>query len=489
MCKACGSFVVDREASCRRCGGAIEGRASSQPARAEGDPAKLVASLEAMRLQGRELLDRLQQQHRRLAAAAAPYRDLPAQWEARAYAAVKAGDDALAREALFRQREMQTLVDEQQRQLVAIEADIVRCDEALAGIEKRIAEAGRRQALLRANKARAAARAQIEATLAQQRAAASSQGPLSSLALEPNPSLLLDDRLSVRLPEGARTAQRRVGGLMGMAISARRELQVGVAASASGELSRMVFELIDPFAYANNEREAMAAARASALTSQIGVPFAVSTPSPEVSLFEAQSLEQGRADLLVAEALVQHPDRTVLLARFYTDKATAARGAGDVLGCARNVAGSIAPGPRALSVGARLQAFGPPAAADLLAVELPAGFAFDTDRGADFAVHTFSYVVPFGVDPLVLKVYLGGHPSRRYADAPAEVRRGNERGWVLGGEVSWSLFFDEDIVLQEVIAKVPGGGAPLFLHAFGSATSPEQARYVRDMVAAIKPLG
>jgi phage shock protein A len=88
------------------------------------------------------------------------------EWERKAMVAVRAGDDALAKEALARKRQHQDLADQYKQQWEAQRRAVEQLKQALVQLSGKIEEAKRKKALLIARKKRAEAQKAINETLA-----------------------------------------------------------------------------------------------------------------------------------------------------------------------------------------------------------------------------------------------------------------------------------------------------------------------------------
>jgi phage shock protein A len=87
------------------------------------------------------------------------------EWERRAMLAVKAGDDALAREALTRKKQYEDLIAQYQGQWQKQKASVDQLKLALRALNNKIEEAKRKKSLLIARQKRAEAQARIQETL------------------------------------------------------------------------------------------------------------------------------------------------------------------------------------------------------------------------------------------------------------------------------------------------------------------------------------
>jgi phage shock protein A len=88
-----------------------------------------------------------------------------AEWERRAMLAVRSGDDALAKEALARKKEHQTLAEQFQDQWSKQKAAVEQLKLALRALNNKIEEAKRKKNLLIARKKRAEAQKAIQETM------------------------------------------------------------------------------------------------------------------------------------------------------------------------------------------------------------------------------------------------------------------------------------------------------------------------------------
>src|SRR6478609_8292604 len=87
------------------------------------------------------------------------------EWERRAMLAVRAGDDALAKEALSRKKEHQTLAEQFQDQWSKQKQAVDQLKLALRALNNKIEEAKRKKSLLVARQKRAEAHSKIQETL------------------------------------------------------------------------------------------------------------------------------------------------------------------------------------------------------------------------------------------------------------------------------------------------------------------------------------
>jgi phage shock protein A len=91
--------------------------------------------------------------------------DKAKEWERKAMVAVRAGDDALAKEALVRKQEHENIAGQFQQQWISQKAAVAKLKDALRLLNNKIEEAKRKRNILIARKKRAEAQQQIAATM------------------------------------------------------------------------------------------------------------------------------------------------------------------------------------------------------------------------------------------------------------------------------------------------------------------------------------
>lgn len=91
--------------------------------------------------------------------------DKAKEWERKAMVAVRAGDDSLARQALIRKQEHETISQQFQQQWLAQKQAVEKLKDALRLLNNKIEEAKRKKNILIARKKRAEAQQQIAATM------------------------------------------------------------------------------------------------------------------------------------------------------------------------------------------------------------------------------------------------------------------------------------------------------------------------------------
>ncbi|NTW00494.1 MAG: phage shock protein A [Oscillochloris sp.] len=111
------------------------------------------------------------------------------QWQSKAEAALRAGDEALAKAALSRKVQTQKLADQYRQQEVAQEEQVSALQDALVNLETRIAEVKAKKELIIAKKNRAATQEAIQRT-------AASMGRISAIDKLDELEEKVDDRLA-----------------------------------------------------------------------------------------------------------------------------------------------------------------------------------------------------------------------------------------------------------------------------------------------------
>jgi len=133
------------------------------------DPEKILTQL--LEDMAKQLMEAKQQvavaiaDEKRLAKQAEEQRAKVAEWEKRAMLAVRAGNDALAKEALARKAELSLLAEQYQAQWQKQKASVDQLKLALRALNNKIEEAKRKKSLLVARQKRAEAQSKIQETL------------------------------------------------------------------------------------------------------------------------------------------------------------------------------------------------------------------------------------------------------------------------------------------------------------------------------------
>lgn len=133
------------------------------------DPEKILTQL--VEDMGRQLAEAKKQvavaiaDEKRLQKQVQAERDAAAEWERRAMLAVRANNDALAKEALARRQEHTTLAEQYQAQWQKQKASVDQLKLALRALNNKIEEAKRKKSLLIARQKRAEAQAKIQETM------------------------------------------------------------------------------------------------------------------------------------------------------------------------------------------------------------------------------------------------------------------------------------------------------------------------------------
>lgn len=261
---------------------------------------------------------------------------------------------------------------------------------------------------------------------------------------------LLGGRLTVALPAEARVAPRR-RSIMAAEESDEEETRV-ILAPGAGDLARFVMLARETFVTGTGDapadarlwlRESGERARVEPIAAGEGLSVAAIVP---------QTAARGDAPLLVLALLVERPDKTIAEVGFYIlPEMAGERAKWDAR--ARAVAGSLAAGQNALVATRdhRVDVGGGRA----LALRSPEPFVLTRQPGPDFLVFRIRSLRPIGRPPSAIGVYVGGHPSYQFEQAgiaPADVQKIS--GKLLGNDVEWMRWTEEDVVMLEAMTRV-----------------------------------
>ncbi len=256
---------------------------------------------------------------------------------------------------------------------------------------------------------------------------------LQAVVLEDAPVHLLAGHLVVLLPAGA-VIEARAHNIMDApaadALETRAVLDVGtrrvvlmaheLARSAPEDLPAAVRALFEDDA---ERREAL-----------VVHENAAGPGGARVVRVEPPAVDATREAILVAGAVVAHPDGTLQSVAVYVNAATLddLAGARDL---AARVLGTLQPGPRSLTRKPGTIELATDAGRHLL-IDVPGDVLYGRQVGVDFLVHRLRVIVPLGRDGHSLGIYEGWYPQE---PAESAVR---EKATLCGREVSWELTQD-----------------------------------------------
>lgn len=316
---------------------------------------------------------------------------------------------------------------------------------------------------------------------------------------------LLSDRLSLRMPKGARVEARPHSI---MAADQPNEQETRVMLDAGDE--RLVVMTYEVFARIPQGKDPESVVRA-AMEKDFDPPRPTLTPLP---LADARTkawavvpaaMDKNREAILVLAAYVVHPDGFVQTLSFYVNPASA-KGEGcsgqiraanasnlpkatsDLPGCtalARALASTIAPGPRRLDVAGGERKLQGQYNDDTFLAKVPPGTSVTTQKGPDFTVHRVLFPADLGAQQPTLGVYVGGHPSFQYNQVEAKVKPTQKPGKALGQSVTWQVWqVNPERVMAEAITAHPRSQG-MKVHVFASAGSEKELAPLLDTAASL----
>jgi hypothetical protein len=295
---------------------------------------------------------------------------------------------------------------------------------------------------------------------------------------------LLDGRLALRMPSGV-VVQPVAVSLMGAPAAAETETRVVLDAGAE-RLVTMATELFQhcPSGFRETVDTISARWQLPAGTRLQALPVPADTPTGlEVVAIARAPLDRTRQAVPVMDAFVRHPDTTVQQLTCYVSP----NAADDTEGCgflAFQVLRTLTAGQRALVSHAGPRELPDVAGQPAATVSVPAGWVQSTQRGASFAVHTLTRVMPFGGRFGSVTVYLGGHPSPLHRQVPPETV--TTRPGVLAGQpATWYVIrsTEDGQVSREALV----GLGQRVLHAFSVSDEPALEGEIDSILSAIQP--
>jgi hypothetical protein len=312
-------------------------------------------------------------------------------------------------------------------------------------------------------------------------------GELGRAYLPETEIALLDGRLAVRMPAAA--AVQPVGASL-MGAPASTETQTRVVLDVGDErLVMMATELFQhsPSGFRETVDTITAHWQLPAGTRLQVLPVPFATPTGLEGLAVARApLDRTRQAVPVMDAFVRHADTTVQQLTCYVSP----NAADDTEGCgflAFRIFGTLTAGQRALVSNAGPRELpditGQPAAT----VTVPPGWVLSTRRGASFAVHTLTRVMPFGGRFGSVTVYLGGHPSPLHQQAaPGTVA--TRPGGLAGQATTWYFIRSTEdgqppLLRREALVNL----GQVMLHAFSATDEPGLEGEIEAIMGAIQP--
>jgi hypothetical protein len=272
---------------------------------------------------------------------------------------------------------------------------------------------------------------------------------------------LLNGRLRVRLPAGARN-EARGHSIMAAPQSVQQETRLVLDAGRE----RLVVMSYELFATAGDD---LAAAVRKYLAEDGATekiePLTLAGLRAIVAVPTTHDLK--REAIPVLDVFVASPDSTVQALAFFVNPA----GGTDIQGVtelARRSAATLAAGPAKLpsTTGSRVLSDG-------LHITVPAGYVATRQDGPDFTVHHLRKLGPLGEPTTRVGIYLGGHPAYQHKqvdDTPVALKK--TAGKLLGQAMEWHTWTrgkpPTQVTTMEAI--VPHGSG-LLVHVFMSAPS------------------
>ena len=271
-------------------------------------------------------------------------------------------------------------------------------------------------------------------------------GELGKQILEATPLKLLDGRVLVKMPMGAKKEALGPASIMASAPSTQRTDR----AVFKVDKEKLVLVASETFGTVGEDAEkevrryyAKAWFGEFTLTPLKFDDAAAAQKLMGFLLYPTRPPADEESRVVVVAAIVL-PDKTVVAIDVYVNPTAY----DDKDGCrkvAEAILASIRPGEKKLALEGGVRRLGLSRKKKDLAVELPANFAMTIDRGPDFDVYRFIPVLPLNKESGNLSIYFGMQPEYQYKQRASEesdkepaVRKVD--GKILGRDVKWHVW-------------------------------------------------
>lgn len=323
--------------------------------------------------------------------------------------------------------------------------------------------------------------------------------PSAAFLAKRSPTSLLSDRLTLRMPVGAKS-QARSHSIM--AADTPNEEETRVLLDAGDE--RFVLMAYELFATPGQDPER---AVRTDMNSEMGdlkptlAPLRLSDSNTQAWAVVPGVADRERVAIPVLAVYVVHPDRFMQLLTFYVNPAAAK----DPKGCSglASAAGATdlpdpsAPLPRCtafaqaiastLHAGARrMDVSGGERPLGEFVAKVPPGASITAQEGPDFFVYRVRLPVELGGKQPTLGIYVGGHPSYQYRQNDAQVQPTEKQAPAFGKTVAWQVWpMSPERVMAEVIVPHPKPNEG-FVHLFAGAGDEKALAPVLELAASLR---
>ena len=294
---------------------------------------------------------------------------------------------------------------------------------------------------------------------------------------------LLNKRLTVEMPEGS-VNEARGHNIMAAPESNQNETRL-VYEEGDKKMVVMAWELFKK-AGPDYDKEVIKAMDAwldsedtAIETKKIGEHIVVGTPETPNADSDA---------ILYATALIRHDDETLQRVAFYFNPEFN-KNPEECRKLAEKLVSSLKIGERKMNLKAGERRLAAMNEGSSLAVTVPAGWTFTTQKGPDFLVHQLREVSPFGESSSSLGFYLGGHPGYHHERMDeGELIESVRKSPLLGEEREWVEYLrkgQDDWRNVEVICALSEDGY-WKAHVFGGAKDEKGLEEVLKIAATFK---
>jgi len=292
----------------------------------------------------------------------------------------------------------------------------------------------------------------------------------------------LDDRLLLRMPEGA-IEEARQHSIMAAPEPNTRETRL-VWTSGERKVVVMVYEL---FQTAGADYQAQLKKLVAGWKVEADISAVRERPGLRVCTVTPRKLDASRDAVFTLAAYTALADGSVQSVVVYVNP----KAAQDPAGCAAlaaKIGDSIASGTRKLSAEAGTQVIQDLGQARRVVLDVPVGFTMTVQRGPDFHVVSITKIVPLGELGPSFNAYFGGHPGYQHARQDEKPKVRTVEGFLLGEPARWHHWNtegDDARHYKEAMGAVPGNDR-LIIHIFLVAPGAEALAAVDALLTSLR---
>jgi hypothetical protein len=285
---------------------------------------------------------------------------------------------------------------------------------------------------------------------------------LDKVDLAATPVKVLEDRLTLRMPEGTKDEARR-GSIMAAAEPNCRETRL-VWTSGEQKIVVMVYEL---FQTADRDFVGQLKKVVGLWDMDVDLSAIREDGTLRICIATPRKIDASADAVYILGVFTAQADGSVQSIRMYANPA-AARDAAACAVLVGKIADSIKAGSRKLTKEAGTRMLEKLDGGKRVVVDVPEGFTLTTQTGPDFQVVSILKIVPLGERAQSFNVYFGGFPGYQFKNQTERPEVRAVQGTLLGERVAWHHWSSggkSPMHVKEALGDVPGGGGEK-IHVF-----------------------